>query len=90
MNATKLTLTMDKELIGRAKAHAAEQNISLSSFVANYFRAATASQTQGKKFDKSKLSPITRQAIGLLASPELQNKSYKELLGEALEEKYGL
>ena len=88
MNATKLTLTMDKELIGRAKAHAAEQNISLSSFVANYFRAATASDNRGNKFDKNKLSPIVREAIGLAATSD--NRPYKEMLLEALEEKYGL
>jgi len=88
MNSTKLTLTMDKELIGRAKAHAAEQNISLSSFVANYFRAATASQSKGKKFDRSKLSPIVREALGLAKTPD--NRPYKEMLIEALEEKYGL
>ena len=88
MNTTKLTLTMDKELIGRAKAHAAEQNISLSSFVANYFQATTASQSKGEKFDRSKLSPIVREALGLAKTSD--NRPYKEMLTEALEEKYGL
>jgi hypothetical protein len=88
MNATKLTLTMDKELIEKAKAHAAEQNISLSGLVSNYLQATTKNTNQ--TFDKNRLSPITRKAVGLLASSNLGKRSYKDLLVGALEEKYGL
>ena len=87
MNLSKLTLTVDKSLIVRAKAHAAEQNISLSNLISSYLLVATTPSEE--EFDKSKLSPNTRNAVGLLASSELQDKSYKELMLDALEEKYG-
>ncbi len=89
MNATKLTLTMDKGLIEKAKAHAAEQNISLSGLISNYLLATTQDRTDtNKAFDKSKLSPITREALGLAATSD--ERPYREMLVEALEKKYGL
>ena len=86
---TKLTLTIDKDLIEQAKAHAAAQNISLSSYITGFLQATTTpKKTQG--FDRNTLSPIARKALGMLSSPELAKKEYKELLLEALEGKYGL
>jgi hypothetical protein len=87
---TKLTLTMDKELIEQAKAHAAAQKVSLSSYIAGFLRATTAPKKEDREFDRSKLSPVARRALGMLSSPELAKMEYKEMLLEALEEKYGL
>ena len=38
---TKLTLTLEKEVIEKAKIYAKERNRSLSDLVENYFRALT-------------------------------------------------
>ena len=38
---TKLTLTLEKEVIEKAKIYAKERNRSLSGLVENYFRALT-------------------------------------------------
>jgi hypothetical protein len=81
---------MDSELIEQAKAHVAEQDISLSSYIASFLQATTAPQKKESEIDRGKLSPIAREALGMLSSPKLAEKEYKDMLLEALEEKYGL
>ncbi|WP_188458752.1 DUF6364 family protein [Psychroflexus planctonicus] len=45
---TKLTLTLEKEVIQTAKEYAKEQGISLSQIVENYFKLITVSKRDNK------------------------------------------
>lgn len=82
MPTTKLTLSADRELIRRAKKVAAKNGTSLSAMVSNYLSTLTAEE---KEFQPG---PLSRQATGLAKVPK--GKSDRELLEEALSEKYGL
>jgi len=80
---TKLTLTIEEDIIKRAKEFAKEQNRSLSDIVENYFKAITANKIKNKT---DELSPITRSLRGSLKLDS--NIDYKEELAKRLEEKY--
>ena len=78
----KLTLSIDDTVIEEAKRLARENQTSVSSMFERFVRLA------GSR-DKSEpeLGPITRQATGLLSLPK--DKTYRELLDEAVSEKFG-
>ena len=78
----KLTLSMDEETIKEAKRLAAEQGTSVS---AMFSRLVQAMAHKSKK--KMEIGPLTKKATGLVKLPP--DKSDRELLQEALEEKYG-
>ncbi|MCG9480115.1 MAG: DUF6364 family protein [Actinomycetia bacterium] len=78
--ATKLTLTMDKEIIEAAKEYAKKNNISLSGIVELYFKALS-SGTQD--FNPG---PITRELSGIARITT--KKSDKQLLKEALNKRF--
>ena len=81
MRTTKLTLSADKELIKEAKELAEKEGTSLSSMFSRFLRAVLS----GRR--KQQLpGPLTRKATGLLKLP--LDKSDRELLEEALAEKY--
>jgi len=79
---TKLTLTIDKPLIEKAKRYAKSQGRSLSDIVQNYLRAIT-SEDHKTTFDKT---PVSSTMKGAFKAPE--NFDYKEELSKALTEKY--
>ena len=79
----KLTLSMDEETIEQAKRIAAEQGTSVSAMFSRLVRAMAL--RKGKKIE---IGPITRRATGLAKLPA--GKTDKELLEEALIDKYGL
>jgi hypothetical protein len=57
---------------------------SLSKLVENYFRKITAQNINGPDFEK--ISPITKDLSGILSGAA--SKSDKELLGDALENRF--
>lgn len=84
MNA-KLTLSLDKEVIEKAKAYAKEQGISLSKMLENYLKVVT-SKTERDK-DEIEISPFVKS----LAVPGLKyrtDKQIKEEYYEYLKKKY--
>ena len=81
MAMTKLTLNADPELIRQAKKLAAEEGTSLSALFSRYLQAMVHSRSA-----KQSLSPITREATGLVHLPEKQLDG--QLLEEALSHKY--
>jgi hypothetical protein len=91
---TKLTLTLNKDIITEAKKYAAENNTSLSDLVENYFKALTVSeQTIYYETAQSQhpiRTPISDSIMGLAATgiPIPNNKSYKETITELLSHKY--
>lgn len=83
---TKLTLTIEQDVIETAKAYANEKGQSLSELVENYFRLITSSSTPVKP-SRQATSKVRKLRGILKASPDLD---YKQLLTEELSKKYGV
>ena len=79
---TKLTLTLDQEVIEKAKKYAKGKGRSLSKIVENYLRALSSDTID----PEAETSPIVRSLRGSLKAPK--DLDYKEELRKALEEKY--
>jgi hypothetical protein len=80
---SKLTLSVDKDIVKDVKRLAKKQGTSVSAMFENYARAITHSTRRERP-----LGPLTQKASGMLKVPP--EKSYRQLLEEALLEKYGL
>ena len=82
---TKLTLTIEKEVIKIAKEYAKEKGQSLSELVENYFKYVTVERV---KINESQLSPKVRKLRGIIKSDN--NTDYDQILTEELSKKYGV
>ena len=82
---TKLTLTIEKEVIEVAKEYAKEKGQSLSEMVENYFKLVTVNRSKTKE---KRLSPKVRKLKGIIKTDE--NIDYKQILTEELSKKYGV
>jgi F0F1-type ATP synthase membrane subunit b/b' len=80
---TKLTLTIEREIIERAKKYAKNKNRSLSDIIENYLKTLTEKE---QKDNSQKLDPIVESLKGSFKMPK--NMDYKKELGNRLEEKY--
>jgi len=81
---TKLTLTIEQEIIKRAKEYAKDKNRSLSDIIENYLKILTKEEKMER--DK-KLNPIVKSLKGSFKMPE-KDMDYKKELRNRLEEKY--
>ncbi|MFY0482718.1 DUF6364 family protein [Flavobacterium sp. PLA-1-15] len=79
---TKLTLTIEQELIQKAKDYAKQKNRSLSDIIENYLKILT----KEEKKESSKLSPVVKSLKGSFKMPA--DFDYKEELKNRLEQKY--
>lgn len=82
MRTTKLTLSIEPEIVREAKRSAAARHTSLSALFARLLRAMSA-----RRAEDLAASPVTRRAMGLVDLPG--GKEDTELLAEALESKHG-
>lgn len=80
---TKLTLTIEKEVIETAKEYAKEKGQSLSEMVENYFKLITVSR---RKIKPSQLSSKVQKLRGIIKTKE--DIDYKQTLTEELSKKY--
>ncbi|NUQ25769.1 MAG: hypothetical protein HUU34_17610 [Saprospiraceae bacterium] len=81
---TKLTLTLEKEVIETAKEYAKEKGQSLSDLVENYFKLITKGR---REIQPEQLSPRIQRLRGIIT---LDNDyDYKKILTEELSKKYG-
>ncbi len=80
---TKLTLTIEQEIIKRAKYYAKEKNRSLSDIIENYLKVLTKEEYKQKN---KKLNPVVKSLKGSFKMPK--NMDYKKELRNRLEEKY--
>ncbi|WP_179005565.1 DUF6364 family protein [Winogradskyella forsetii] len=80
---TKLTLTIQREIIERAKTYAKEKNRSLSDIIENYLKSLTKEEQKQKR---SKLNPVVESLKGSFKMPK--DMDYKKELKERLEKKY--
>ncbi len=83
MPTTIITVPAEDELLQRAEKVAAARNTTVSSMLATALAAISELD-----FDPGKLPPLTRQALGIAAG--VPDRPYKDLLVEALMDKYGL
>lgn len=80
---TKLTLTIEQEIIKRAKNYAKETNRSLSNIIENYLKTLTKEDTRQQT---KELNPVVKSLKGSFKMPK--NLDYKKELKNRLEEKY--
>ena len=81
---TKLTLTIEKEVIQIAKEYAKEKGQSLSDLVENYFKLITRDR---RPLKGNELSPRIKRLRGIIKADKELN--YKQILTEELLKKYG-
>jgi hypothetical protein len=84
MNA-KLTLSLDKEVIEKAKAYAKEQGISLSKMLENYLKVIT--KKSEKDTGEIEISPFVKSLAVPGLKPRTKEQMRKEYR-EYLEKKY--
>ncbi len=77
---SKLTLSIDSEIIKKAKELASKNNTNISRIFSNYIKLVTS-----KDEPSEKLGPLTKKLTGILP-PEVD---YKQALEESLIERYG-
>jgi len=82
---TKLTLTIEKEIIEVAKEYAKEKGQSLSEIVENYFKLVTVNRREIKP---EQLSLRIQRLRGIIKTNEKLN--HKQILTEELSKKYGV
>jgi hypothetical protein len=83
---TKLTLTVDREVISRAKQYARRRHRSVSRIIEDYLRVLSADEPT---VEGSEVAPseITDRLTGMFAAADT-GKSYDALLDEALDEAF--
>ena len=81
---TKLTLTIDDTVIKRAKKYAQIKNKSISRMVEEYLDIISDESNKELNFEQLS-SPITDGMVGVVKD---NGKDYKQLLEEALVERY--
>ncbi|MFN2261082.1 MAG: DUF6364 family protein [Psychroflexus sp.] len=81
---TKLTLTIEQEIIKRAKEYAKDKNRSLSDIIENYLKTLT---KEDQKEKAKKLNPIVKSLKGSFKMPK-KDMDYKKELRNRLKEKY--
>ncbi len=79
---TKLTLTIDQDVIGRAKKHASQEGRSLSDIVETYLKVITSDE----KREEIRITPRIKSLKGSFKAPD--GFDYKEELKKGLSEKY--
>lgn len=81
--STKLTLTIEKEVIEKAKQYARGENRSLSDIIENYLKILT---TEERKQNQKSFKPIVKSLKGSFKTSKKMD--YKKELEKRLEEKY--
>lgn len=78
---TKLTLTVEKEIIETAKQYAVSKGRSLSSLVENYLKSLVQRNTK-----EERLSPTVEKLLGSVKAPK--DFDYKKMLETEINKKY--
>ncbi len=81
---TKLTLTIEEEIIKRAKKYAKDKNNSLSGIIEIYLKILTKEEQKEKT---QKLNPVVQSLKESFKMPE-KSMDYKKKLRDRLEKKY--
>lgn len=79
---TKLTLTIEQEIIKKAKEYAKSNNRSLSDIIENYLKMLTRKEIK----TSNKMPPVVKSLRGSFKAPD--DMDYKAELRNRLEDKY--
>lgn len=79
---TKLTLSIDSEILSKAKKGAKRENIALSKLIESYFKKRYLSSESGE-------TPIADSLRGILKG-KVPDLPYKELRDQMYKDKYGI
>lgn len=79
---TKLTLTIEADVIRTAKSYAQKKGRSLSDLVENYLKTLASKDTPSEE-----LSPRVKRLVGAVKLPK--KFDYKQALEEEVQKKYG-
>ncbi|MEM7548720.1 MAG: DUF6364 family protein [Bacteroidota bacterium] len=79
---TKLTLSLEQNVIEQAKRYAKQEGESLSEIVENYLKVLT----REKQYKRIVNNPVVNSLKGSFKTPDIFN--YKEELSKALSDKY--
>ena len=82
---TKLTLTIEKEVIDRAKKYAKEEKRSLSDIIENYLKMLTQSKSE-LNVNEQELNPLVASLRGSFKMPK--DMDYQKELNKRREDKY--
>lgn len=75
---TKLTLSLNRNVIEEAKSYAKENQVSLSKLIENYLNSLI--KTTPKK--ATKISPLVESLTGVISSDINERKSYHDYLSK--------
>lgn len=75
---TKLTLSLNKQIIEEAKSYAKENQVSLSKLIENYLNSLV--NTSHKK--TTRISPLVESLTGVISSDIDERKSYHDYLSK--------
>jgi hypothetical protein len=81
---TKLTLTVDKDVIDAAKKYAKSNGRSLSNIIEEYLKSLVENKSEESDFE---ISPLVQSLWGSV-KPIPESMDYKEILAEELAKKY--
>lgn len=85
---TKLTLSLEKEVIEQAKIYAKGTGRSLSEMVENYFKSLVEKQNKNNFKEEDKIDARLQRLVGIIELPE--DFDLKKAREEHYKEKYGL
>ena len=81
--ATKLTLSIDENIVAEAKEYAKESGKSLSKIIEGYLKGL---KNKKKTHKQDELPPVLKRLHGCIKTDD--TRDYKEIYKEALMEKY--
>ena len=84
MATTRLALSMDQDVVARARRLAKVRNTSISRLFVSFVCLMEQSATV-----QTELPPLTKRALGLAKGDLPADWDYKDVLADALLEKYG-
>ena len=84
MATTRLALSMDQDVVARARRLAKIRNTSISRLFVSFVCLMEQSATV-----QTELPPLTKRALGLAKGDLPSDWDYKDVLSDALVEKYG-
>src|SRR4051794_26309424 len=87
MGIERITITADEEVIRRAEHVAATHHTTVGDMVREFLEAVV-QQREQHPFDEPHLPPLTRAALALSKGFSPSQRPYKELLAEAILQKY--
>lgn len=89
MATTKLTLSMEPEIVNQAKQYAKKRQISLSKLIQDFLEQSI--KNENLKDDLQGNIPEDIQGlVGILKGPDISKKQLRQMKYEYLKDKYGL